>query len=69
LRETAPHEGFIGSAASTVADTLEASGRYLEQQNLSDMGRDVVNLIRRYPIQAVLVGFGIGFLLASGRRS
>jgi len=56
-------EGPIGDYASTVADNLKAGGRYLQEHDLQDMGRDVTKLVRQYPIQALLVGFGIGCLM------
>jgi phage-related protein len=69
LREKAPQGGMMGTAASSVADALETGGRYLQEHGLSDIGSDMVNLIRRNPIPAVLVGFGIGFLFARATRS
>jgi hypothetical protein len=69
IRQNAPSEGVMGSAASTVADSLEAGGRYLEEETLAGLGREATELIRRYPLQAVLVGIGIGFLMARATRS
>jgi len=64
LRENLPREGMLGSAASTVAGSLESTGRYLEREGLQGIGEDVTTLIRRNPIPAMLVGIGLGFLLA-----
>jgi phage-related minor tail protein len=64
LREKAPHGGILGSAASTVAGGLESGGEYLREQGLSGMFDDMTALVRRHPMQALLVGFGVGFLLA-----
>jgi len=69
LRDKAPHGGFLGGAASGVAGALDSSGRYLEEQGLSGMAEDVTNMIRRNPIPAVLLGVGLGFLLARMTRS
>ncbi|HEV3258361.1 MAG TPA: hypothetical protein VG013_15890 [Gemmataceae bacterium] len=63
IRESAPHEGTMGSAATMVADRLQAGGHYLQEHGLHDMTEDVGTLIRRYPVQSLLVGVGIGFLL------
>ena len=63
VREAAPQNGAIGSAATTVADTLQAGGRSLEGHGLQDMGNDITSVVRHYPIQSVLVGFGLGCLL------
>src|SRR5262245_57978426 len=64
IREKGPHGGFLGTAASKVASGLETGGEYLREQGLSGMFEDVTALVRRYPIQSLLIGFGVGFLLA-----
>jgi len=68
VRKAAPHNGVIGSAATTVADQLQAGGRYLEGHGLQDMGKDLTSLVRHYPIQSVVVGFGLGCLLGMTLR-
>jgi len=70
LRESAPREGYLGTAGRTVADGLESGGRYLQQHGMADMTDDMASLVRRYPLQSLLVGFGVGFLLsqATSRR-
>jgi len=69
VRSNTPNEGVLGRASEAVASTLENSGRYLEDKNLSGMADDVTNLIRRNPIPAVLVGVGLGFLIGRTLRS
>lgn len=64
IRENTPREGVLGTATSAMANTLESGGRYLQEEGLGGMAEDVTNLIRRNPIPAILVGIGIGFLLA-----
>jgi len=64
IRDKAPHGGMLGTAASTVAGGLESGGEYLREQGISGMFDDMTSLVRRYPMQALLVGFGVGFLLA-----
>jgi hypothetical protein len=63
VREAAPKKGVLGSAATTVADQLQAGGHYLEGHDLKDMGKDLTDMVRHYPIPSVLVGFGLGCLL------
>lgn len=63
VRKAAPPDGVIGSAATTVADKLQAGGRFLETHGLQDMNKDLSAVVRRYPIQSLLVGFGLGCLL------
>ena len=67
IRENAPQEGTIGSAAKTVANQLDSAGSYLQDSNFENMAKDVTGLIRRYPIHSLLVGLGIGYLFS--RRS
>jgi len=63
LREHAPREGTLGNAASTVADSLRTSGRYLQEHDFQDMGQDMTRLVRNYPVQSLLFAFGIGALM------
>jgi len=64
MRENLPREGVLGNAASTVVGGLESTGRYLEREGLQGIGEDLTGLIRRNPVPAMLVGIGLGFLLA-----
>jgi len=64
IRSNAPHEGMLGSAGSAVASTLESYGRELEEHGLSGVADDLTNMVRRNPVPAVLIGIGLGFLLA-----
>jgi len=64
VRESLPHEGMIGSATECMADALETGGRYLKQEGFRGMADDVTNVIRRNPIPALLVGIGLGYLIA-----
>jgi hypothetical protein len=69
IRQNAPREGVLGTAACSVADTLESGGRFLRQEGLSGAADEITSLIRRNPIPAVLIGIGIGFLLSRATRS
>lgn len=55
-------------ALSHVRDQAEQAGRkirdYIQEKDLSDMAEEVSGVIRRYPLPAVLIGVGVGFLLA-----
>ena len=63
IRQNAPREGTLGSAATGLASGLESGGRYLQDHGVRDMADDATNLVRRYPIQSLLVGFGVGLLI------
>jgi hypothetical protein len=64
IRDKGPQGGVLGSAASGLASGLQAGGDYLQRHGVGDMLNDLTGVIRRYPLQALLVGFGVGFLLA-----
>jgi ElaB/YqjD/DUF883 family membrane-anchored ribosome-binding protein len=69
IREHSPHSGMLGAASSNVADSLQHSGEYIQQKGISGMADDLTDVIRRNPIPAVLIGIGIGFLIARASRS
>lgn len=68
VREKGPDSGVLGKASHAVAGALEQGGKYLEEKNLSGMADDLTSMIRRNPLPALLVGIGLGFLLASTLR-
>jgi hypothetical protein len=51
-------------AAASVADTWQAGRDYVMEQGFSGMADDLATIIRRNPIPSMLIGFGLGFLLA-----
>jgi len=69
IREHSPQHGMIGDAGHAIAEKFESGGRYLEQKGFGGMGDDLTSLIRTNPIPALLVGVGLGFLLAKVMRS
>ena len=68
IRETAPQEGPIGAAATAITEKLDAAGSYLHAMDVDQMVDDVATVIRRYPIPSLLIGMGIGYLLARAMR-
>lgn len=68
IREHEPSEGVLHNVGDAVAGKLERSGQYLEQHGLKGVGEDITNLIRRNPVPALLLGVGVGFLLAQMLR-
>lgn len=63
LRENLPRQGMLGNVGSTVADSLETGGHYLQEHGLNDMAEDLTQVVRKHPIPAMLVCVGIGFCL------
>ena len=67
VRERAP-EGRVGDVATTAADAIERSGQYLQQADLQSIRGDLERIIRGRPIESLLVGLGVGYLLARSMR-
>jgi len=75
-KETASHvagsvssaAGYVGQraedATSRVGATLESTGQYLKEEGLHHMASDMSNMIRRNPIPAMVLGIGLGYILA-----
>jgi hypothetical protein len=68
VREKSPHE-TVRDTTNRVADGLESAGTYLEETSFQGMVDDVASLIRKYPMQSLLIGIGIGFLLSRRRET
>jgi uncharacterized membrane-anchored protein YhcB (DUF1043 family) len=67
VRENAP-EGKLGEVAATTAEKLEQGGRYLQDADIESIRGDLERVIRQRPIESLLVGLGIGYLLARATR-
>jgi ElaB/YqjD/DUF883 family membrane-anchored ribosome-binding protein len=64
IRDRGPQAGLLGKATTGVADTLDSAGRYLDQQGMSGMVDDLTSMIKNHPVPAMLIGIGLGFMLA-----
>jgi hypothetical protein len=67
IREDSLHEA-VRSTTNKVADRLESAGSYLEERKVENMVDDVVSVIRKYPVQSVLLGVAAGFFLSRRGR-
>jgi ElaB/YqjD/DUF883 family membrane-anchored ribosome-binding protein len=64
--------GDAGEGATQAADKVQhwAEDAYaFSGEHLGEFGRECTSLIRRYPVQALLVGFGVGLLLGRASRT
>ena len=57
-------EGAVAAAKTAVADGVESASSYLQERKFEDMATDLTAMIRRYPVQSLVVGVGLGYLLA-----
>jgi ElaB/YqjD/DUF883 family membrane-anchored ribosome-binding protein len=67
VREHAP-EGKPGEIARSAAEQIERSGEYLQSADVGQVRRDLEQIIRAHPIEALVVGAGIGYLAAKAMR-
>jgi uncharacterized protein YjbJ (UPF0337 family) len=68
IRDNAPHEGAIATAATAVAGGLESASSYLHEKDYANLATDLTALVRRYPVQSLLVGVGLGYWLARSTK-
>jgi hypothetical protein len=47
-----------------VAGGLESASSYLQEKAYENIATDLTAVIRRYPVQSLLVGVGLGYVLA-----
>ena len=68
IRDNAPREGAVATAATALADGLDSASSYLREKKLGDLAQDVTAVVRTYPVQSLLIGVGLGYLLARRTR-
>ena len=56
--------GTAQQAAAAAADKLETAAQYLRQTDPEQLVTELEALVRRRPVEAVLVAVGLGFLLS-----
>ena len=57
----------VTSTATAMMEGLESAGgavSYLHEKEYAEMATDLTALIRRYPVQSLLIGAGLGYVLA-----
>lgn len=56
--------GTVASAATMTAEKLDGAGQYLKDKDTDQLLTDLESLIRRKPVESLLVAAGAGFLLS-----
>jgi uncharacterized protein YjbJ (UPF0337 family) len=51
-------------AAGAVASGVQSARSYFQDRDFDELTGDIVGWVRRYPIQACLIGIGLGYLIA-----
>jgi uncharacterized protein YjbJ (UPF0337 family) len=57
-------EAAASAAATAVADTVAGAVSSLQETSVNDLAGKLTDAIRRHPIPALLIGLGLGFVLA-----
>ncbi|MGE0826812.1 MAG: CsbD family protein [Candidatus Binatia bacterium] len=68
LRPASTTEGGVSATATSLADNLESAANYVRESDFTRMSEDVAAIVRRYPLHSLLVGIGVGYLMASRGR-
>ncbi len=56
-------------ATAGVTSELEKAGSYFKEERVENIAADLIALLRRYPVQSVLIGIGLVYLLSRSRSS
>ncbi|HEX9445834.1 MAG TPA: CsbD family protein [Candidatus Binatia bacterium] len=65
---TAKAQELGANASAKVKDAVDSAKSYLQEKNYSELTDDLTDVVRRYPVPSLLVGIGIGYLLARSMR-
>ena len=57
-------EAAASTAATAVTDAVAGAAASLQETSVTDLAGTLTDLIRRHPIPSVLIGVGVGFVLA-----
>ena len=68
LGQSSGATGTVGSVATAAADRLEGASQYLHQTDADRLMADLEALIRRKPVESLLVAAGLGFVVAKALR-
>ena len=66
VKERSPKEGASRSALESASNVLDATGRYMMRENISE---NVGGVIKRYPLRTLGVCFVVGFLAGNVTRA
>ena len=64
IRQNLPGSGTMSEAAEAVSRTVRKTAEYFQEEGMSGIVEDLELLIRRYPLQTLLLGMGCGYLLS-----
>ena len=60
--------GKASEAATAVRSGVERASSYFQEKTIDSIGSDITAIVRKYPIQSVLISLGVGIWLARGGK-
>jgi len=66
--DSVPGGPRVTNLTHSIAGGMESTASYLRDHDFDDMGKDVINICRRYPAQSLVAALAVGFLLGRSRR-
>jgi hypothetical protein len=56
-------DGRASNAARKVAGGIDSTASYIEGHDFAAMGKDVMDICRRHPAEAIITSLAVGFLV------
>ena len=56
--------GKTSEAATAIRSGMEKTSSYFQEKTVDNIGSDIAAVVRKYPVQSVLIGLGVGIWLA-----
>ena len=66
--ESVPGGPKVVKMTHNIADGMESTASYLRDHDFKKMGKDVMDVCRRYPTQSLVAALAVGFLIGRSRR-
>ena len=66
--ESVPGGPKLVKMTHSIADGMESTASYLRDHDFKKMGKDVMDVCRRYPTQSLVAAVAVGFLIGRSRR-
>lgn len=66
--ENLPGGPRVAHLAHSTADKLQSAASYVRENDTKQMMADVEEVIRKYPVQSLLIAAGVGFVVARAFR-
>ena len=66
--ESVPGGPKVINLTHQIADGMQSTASYLRDHDFNQMGKDVINICRRYPTESLIAALAVGFLIERSRH-